>query len=74
MLALERELHREAGLAGVNPPGQQRQILWQQRPALAQFVRRPQPLRPTPPLSAPKQATLRSVLQSTAGTKQASSP
>ncbi len=42
VLAPERELDREAELAGINPPGQQRQVLRQQRPALAQLVRRPQ--------------------------------
>jgi hypothetical protein len=35
VLAPERELDREAELACVNPPGQQRQVLRQQRPALS---------------------------------------
>ena len=30
MLAPERELDREAELAGIDQPGQQRQVLWQQ--------------------------------------------
>ena len=59
VLAPECKLDREAQLASVNPPGEQRQILWQQRPVLSQLVRRPQPLHPLPPLSAPKRATLR---------------
>lgn len=49
VLAPERELGRRAELACVNPPGQRRQVLRPQRPALAQLVRRPQPLHPLPP-------------------------
>jgi hypothetical protein len=46
VLAPERQLHCKAELTDVNQPGQQRQILWQQRPALAQLVRRPNALQP----------------------------
>lgn len=59
MLAPECKLDREAELAGINPSNQQRQVLRRQRPALAQLVRRLQPLHDHRSLSAPKQPALR---------------
>src|SRR3954471_6140199 len=58
-LAPECELDRKTELADINPAGKERQILRQQRPSLAQLVRRPHLLHTRTPPPALKPATLR---------------